>query len=222
MPDNDLTGKMNDDEALKRMLKDKSKEELVDLILRTEGFGLHGTGDLSFNPGSIPFDMQKSAQSSVKIENYRKLPLNPTPLPKGKKHVTWRFELVPATPGLEPLGIELQGDVIVGRAVSDYRPDFDLNDLLGSEIPPRMGVSRRHAVLRPGESGVTLVDLASKNGTYVNGTRLTPGKAFQLEDGLVISFGGVHFRLHRAFKVKFGALSEDEDTKPHTPPASNT
>ena len=42
------------------------------------------------------------------------------------------------------------------------------------------GVSRRHCVLRPGPDGVTIADLDSLNGTFVNGV---PVKQRLLEQG---------------------------------------
>ena len=48
------------------------------------------------------------------------------------------------------------------------------------------GVSRRHCVLRPGPDGVTIADLDSLNGTFVNGV---PVKQRLLEQGNVIGLG---------------------------------
>ncbi|MFN7976720.1 MAG: FHA domain-containing protein [Vicinamibacterales bacterium] len=50
----------------------------------------------------------------------------------------------------------------------------------------KTGVSRRHAVIRLGESGFVLEDLASQNGTFVNGTRVA---THALVDGDVIWIG---------------------------------
>ncbi|HYW31919.1 MAG TPA: adenylate/guanylate cyclase domain-containing protein [Gemmatimonas sp.] len=54
------------------------------------------------------------------------------------------------------------------------------------------GVSRRHAELTVTPKGVTVVDLGSRNGTWVNGHRLSSGAA-QLND--IVSFGSVKFVL---------------------------
>lgn len=50
----------------------------------------------------------------------------------------------------------------------------------------KTGVSRRHAVIRLGEAGFVLEDLASQNGTFVNGARVT---THALADGDVIWIG---------------------------------
>jgi adenylate cyclase len=50
-------------------------------------------------------------------------------------------------------------------------------------------VSRRHAMVQPGEfSAFMIVDLGSRNGTYVNGSRITSSRP--LQNGDVISIGG--------------------------------
>jgi hypothetical protein len=51
------------------------------------------------------------------------------------------------------------------------------------------GVSRLHAVIRRSGEKVTLMDLGSSNGTYLNGKRLTANIEQPLHHGDVISFG---------------------------------
>lgn len=62
-----------------------------------------------------------------------------------------------------------------------------------------MTVSRRHATVRMDAHGlVTLTDEASTNGTFVNGTRLDPGRAVNVEEGDRIQLGsGVLMKLVR-------------------------
>src|SRR5258708_10118040 len=59
-------------------------------------------------------------------------------------------------------------------------------------VLPVMGVSRHHATLRPGDGTVEVGDLESKNGVYVNGTRVSSG-TLALGDG--VRFGPVPVRL---------------------------
>lgn len=56
--------------------------------------------------------------------------------------------------------VELDGELLVGR---DSGCELELSD---------DSVSRRHALLRPSASGFTVLDLGSKNGTYVNDIRV--------------------------------------------------
>jgi DNA-binding winged helix-turn-helix (wHTH) protein len=59
-----------------------------------------------------------------------------------------------------------------------------------------VGVSRRHAVIVVGDDGVTLHDLSSKNGTFMDGTRVTSPVA--LSDDTEIRLGAVCVRFRRA------------------------
>ena len=52
-----------------------------------------------------------------------------------------------------------------------------------------MGVSRRHAMLRAAGEKYALIDLNSSNGTWLNGQRLVPNKAYDLPSGSVIQLG---------------------------------
>ncbi len=75
----------------------------------------------------------------------------------------------------------------IGR-VSDGQsvmPDVDLTSYNAYEN----GVSRLHAVIKKGETSVNIMDLGSSNGTYLNGTRLTPERDYPLQHGNIISFG---------------------------------
>lgn len=69
---------------------------------------------------------------------------------------------------------------IVGRAVTSEIPIFDPT------------ISRRHAELRVGQASVSLKDLGSSNGTFINGERVTDGT---LEAGDSVTFGKVVFQL---------------------------
>ena len=57
---------------------------------------------------------------------------------------------------------------------------------------PVHGVSRRHAMLRLASDGLTVEDLASKNGTFVNGR---PVARSPVEAGDDLRFGPVTLRL---------------------------
>lgn len=67
--------------------------------------------------------------------------------------------------------------VTVGRALS--------NDLVLSHE----GVSRRHAEFHPAPGGVTVIDLGSANGTYVDSERLAPHIPRLLTDGAFCVIG---------------------------------
>src|SRR5262249_30169233 len=69
---------------------------------------------------------------------------------------------------------------VVGRAPTSDIPVIDPT------------ISRRHAEVDCTETGVTVRDLGSSNGTYVNGTRVDKSP---VNSGDVLSFGKVAFRL---------------------------
>jgi len=70
------------------------------------------------------------------------------------------FKLVPFT-GDQDFDLSAKNTYIVGRAVTSDIPIFDPT------------ISRRHAELVPNTTGVTVKDLGSSNGTFINGTRVT-------------------------------------------------
>jgi len=77
---------------------------------------------------------------------------------------------------------ELNADhtYVVGRAVTSDIPIFDPT------------ISRRHAELRVVKDGVSLKDLGSSNGTFINGTKVTEGTLAANDS---VTFGKVVFQL---------------------------
>lgn len=79
----------------------------------------------------------------------------------------------------------------IGRA--DEKPvDIDLED---QEPPDRVWCSRQHALLTLEEGIITIEDLNSANGTYVNRTRVYPGQKRPLNVGDTIQIGNVQMKL---------------------------
>ncbi|MEM6284281.1 MAG: FHA domain-containing protein [Chloroflexota bacterium] len=89
----------------------------------------------------------------------------------------------------------LTGDVIMGRRdpITEQVPEVDLDRYAGY----RMGVSRRHAILRLIGDELKLIDLGSSNGTYLNGERLEARKPTTILEGDVMRLGQI------IMKVKF-------------------
>lgn len=56
-------------------------------------------------------------------------------------------------------------------------------------------VSRIHARLQASEGGIRVLDLNSRNGTIVNGKKLSPNESASLREGDVIQFGRERFAL---------------------------
>jgi hypothetical protein len=83
---------------------------------------------------------------------------------------------------------------------SGVKPDLDLTRYNAYES----GVSRQHALLSVTDSGLTLTDLNSLNGTFVGIQRIEPFQPAALPDDTVIRFGSltvqIFFKDHPATK----------------------
>jgi hypothetical protein len=117
----------------------------------------------------------------------------------------------------EPVLLKPGAEVILGRRdpTTGAMPDVDLTQFAGY----RMGVSRRHAALRPGEGRrLDLWDLGSSNGTFLNGTRLGAHRPYRLRDGDEIRLGQMLMHLYFHLPQAVGVPSPPEDTtKPAKP-----
>lgn len=121
----------------------------------------------------------------------------PTPEP-GKRNNNlekpWRVALVSSTHHSHaPIGVELHGDVVLGRSVpgNNEGPDLDLS-LFDAH---QRGVSRRHAMLRPTARQLFLIDLRSTNGTLVNAVPQETGMARALKHNDTLSLGNLHLTI---------------------------
>jgi CheY-like chemotaxis protein len=98
--------------------------------------------------------------------------------------------------GLYPtIGIEVVGTIHIGRRVPGTPLDLDLSPF-DAEF---LGVSRQHAMIQIENNSLVIYDIGSTNGTYVNDQRAWLGQPLKLEDGDIIRFGSL------AFKIKLPA-----------------
>ena len=80
--------------------------------------------------------------------------------------------------------ITVRHDIVIGR---------------GSDCNLRLSapqVSRRHCFLRVGRDSVSVTDLDSSNGTYIDGARITAGKRYDVVDGAQLALGPIRFIIH--------------------------
>lgn len=175
--------------AYRRWLESRSKEDLIELIL--------SMADRSSDPDATDrAKLQMSELSGAPSEGYqipenltyvrlpvlRKTPLNePTP--------AWRIVLICLDQNNRPLGLQIDSEITVGRAVGDTTPDLDLTSF-GAKSK---GVSRIHARLCPSMHRLTLIDSGSSNGTFWNRLRIEAQAEQPLKEGDVIAFGRVNF-----------------------------
>src|SRR5262249_36768023 len=84
-----------------------------------------------------------------------------------------------------------EGQNFLGRA--DEKPvDIDLED---QEPPDRVWCSRQHCLITFENSVLTVEDLNSANGTYVNRNRIYPGQPKALAVNDVIQIGNVQLKV---------------------------
>jgi len=80
----------------------------------------------------------------------------------------------------KPHEIRTEKEFIIGRRlIPTSEPMLDLSDFDGY----KMGLSRRHAMIRQAESGYEVIDLSSTNGTWLNDDRLKPYAPYPLPSG---------------------------------------
>ncbi|GAB4478163.1 MAG: FHA domain-containing protein [Anaerolineae bacterium] len=87
----------------------------------------------------------------------------------------------------EPIILTPEAELLVGRKdpASGISPDLDLTPYGALEH----GVSRIHVALRRGDDVLSIVDLDSANGTFLNGQRLAPYQPRLLRDGDEVRLG---------------------------------
>ncbi|MGH7620106.1 MAG: adenylate/guanylate cyclase domain-containing protein, partial [Gemmatimonadaceae bacterium] len=91
-----------------------------------------------------------------------------------------------STDGIHSFELRTGATLIVGRAPNSDIPVIDPT------------ISRRHAEVECGDTGITIRDLGSSNGTFVNGTRVD---ASPVGVGDLVTFGKVAFRLGQVTTV---------------------
>jgi pSer/pThr/pTyr-binding forkhead associated (FHA) protein len=115
--------------------------------------------------------------------------------------------------GAEPILIKPKIETVFGRRdpATGSMPDVDLTPFAGY----RMGVSRKHALIRQNETGdkLELWDLGSSNGTFLNSTKLDPNKPYRLHDGDEVRFGQMMMRLYFQDMPSNGTADADKAPK---------
>ncbi|MCC6805366.1 MAG: FHA domain-containing protein [Anaerolineae bacterium] len=92
-----------------------------------------------------------------------------------------------------PLLLSPQYETSIGRRdpATGTQPDVDLSAYSGY----RLGVSRKHAIIRLNNEQLEILDLGSSNGTSVNGARLVAHQPHPLRDGDEIRLGKMMIRV---------------------------
>lgn len=90
------------------------------------------------------------------------------------------------------LQIQVRESMVVGRSdQTTSKPDVDLEPYNAYEL----GVSRKHAMIYARNSRVTVRDLHSSNGTFINDGKLEADKDYRLRHGDILAFGKLQFQV---------------------------
>ncbi|HZD10617.1 MAG TPA: ATP-binding protein [Candidatus Binatia bacterium] len=127
---------------------------------------------------------QGPVEADSAVGGFRRVP-HADGISEGESDVAWRVWFAPATDPSKQFGLEINGEVILGRRVGMQDSDdiVDLNALGAGKL----GVSRRHLMLRPTATNLFIVDLGSTNGTYRNGRSIGSHTPYSLVDGDMIT-----------------------------------
>jgi signal transduction histidine kinase len=110
----------------------------------------------------------------------------------GGDYPTWQLRFDLTNNSQIQGGVELNDEVMLGR--EERVPG--LIEIFAAADPDQHGVSRRHALLRPTESKLYLIDLGSTNGTWINGHSIGVNMPYSLSNGDVVRLGRLEFAIH--------------------------
>jgi pSer/pThr/pTyr-binding forkhead associated (FHA) protein len=92
------------------------------------------------------------------------------------------------------LNATLTNSLILGRADPSAQTNADID--LGPHGAYQFGISRRHAMIRLRQQQLELLDLGSRNGTYLNGHKLSAHHPTVITDNDEIRLGKFVIRLN--------------------------
>ncbi|MCB8968829.1 MAG: GAF domain-containing protein [Ardenticatenaceae bacterium] len=122
--------------------------------------------------------------------DYAPVPYAPTD-PQAQKAPIWRIRLALVTDTVQQFGLEINGEIILGR-------DADIPNLvnLKNYTQDTHGISRQHLMLRPTVTNLYAIDVGSTNGTFRNGRSIGVNNPTPLHTGDIIDLGGLQLILH--------------------------
>lgn len=111
---------------------------------------------------------------------------NPTSDPN---QPVWRIRLDLTFDSNLHLGLDVNGEVVLGR----NQEGAAFEELAKAVDVEQFGVSRKHALLRPADSKLFVLDLGSTNGTWVNGRSIGVNMPTSLNNGDLLRLGRLEF-----------------------------
>jgi hypothetical protein len=91
----------------------------------------------------------------------------------------------------QPLYVPVRKELVIGRTIEVTPPTDDFLDLSRLNAGS-MGVSRRHVMIRRIDTGYEVIDLTSRNGTWLNAERLVPNRPYPFASGSQLRIGNMH------------------------------
>lgn len=121
----------------------------------------------------------------------------------------WRVRFDALFGANRTIGLDINGEIFLGRgeAGPEFVGMYDSNDA------DKLGVSRRHAMLRPTDNKLFLMDLGSTNGTRLNGHSIGVNTPYSVSDGDRITLGRLEFIvtvIKKPTTPKTGALNKTD------------
>lgn len=115
-------------------------------------------------------------------------PISYRTVPPGSQlnSLTWRIRLSATGGGMKPIYLELNKECTIGRFEDSAQ---EVTGLFDAQFSIQLGLSRKHLLIRPTETNLLIMDLGSTNGTFLNSTRLTPMRHYNLTNEDRISLG---------------------------------
>ena len=92
--------------------------------------------------------------------------------------------------------VALRPKLTVGRGDIQTPVDVDLTSFAAAAN----GVSRKHAMFMQHGTRILILDLGSKNGTYINGGRLRTGSIYEVKDNDELQFGSLKLSIKFDFE----------------------
>ena len=120
-----------------------------------------------------------------------KLPTHSKKSPEEAALTTWRIVLISLNSQNDPLALEIDDNITVGRSLGNITVDLDLTPFLALEL----GVSREHAAIHPTKEALLIYDRNSTNGTFCNFQSASTNKPLKVENNDIISFGALNFQV---------------------------
>jgi len=89
----------------------------------------------------------------------------------------------------KPMYVKINKELTIGRATEAGWADSETILDLSDQNATSLGVSRQHVTIRRTGTGFEVIDLSSRNGTWLNAERLIPNKPYPFPNGSQLRMG---------------------------------